>query len=172
MWGGKQDIHAGPSGGLDASQMDAIWSTLIATDSIGSPRSRQDRKEMYNMYTHVVNCEAETSETPASNPQPEVNCTRLFDDISRTISSSLFGPHRKFFISTKGYFGLGPPHCAESDVVCIFRNFSMPAVLRRCKDFSIYVGTAYVHGIMRGEESPVHDGVPGSDDGLELFTLR
>jgi hypothetical protein len=90
----------------------------------------------------------------------------LFHDIDWAIRSGKGRPHRRFLISTKGYLGLGPPECEPGDALCVFQNFSMVAVLKRRGSFHTYVGDAYVHGVMEGEEYPAEE----SD--LEEFVLR
>ena len=80
---------------------------------------------------------------------------RLFlNDVDRMIWYSKTGPHCRFFISTKGYLGLGPPDCDPGDALCVLQNFSTPTVLRRRDAFHTHVGTAFVHGVMDGEEYP------------------
>ncbi|TDZ33045.1 Heterokaryon incompatibility protein 6, OR allele [Colletotrichum spinosum] len=60
--------------------------------------------------------------------------------------------NRRFFVTEKGFFGLGPPSMVVGDRVCILRSGVVPYVLRR-RDGGRwkYVGECYVHGIMDGE---------------------
>jgi hypothetical protein len=41
--------------------------------------------------------------------------------------------------------------------VCILYGYSMPVILRRHVDSNDFLGSAYVHGIMRGEALPSYD---------------
>ena len=59
---------------------------------------------------------------------------------------------RSFFITKKGYLGLGPVRAIAGDVVCVLRGGNVPFVLRQSNDQASYslIGEAYVHGIMDG----------------------
>ncbi|XTI95877.1 hypothetical protein V2W45_1350248 [Cenococcum geophilum] len=57
---------------------------------------------------------------------------------------------RKFFITEKGYFGVGPA-CMENDLVYILYGRRVPFLLRPKNNFYHLVGECYVHGIMDGE---------------------
>lgn len=70
--------------------------------------------------------------------------------------------NRSFFVTASGYFGLGPHFMRQGDVVAILYGLQFPAVLRPVSDHYIFLGTAYVHGIMHGERVREHEstGVP------------
>jgi hypothetical protein len=58
---------------------------------------------------------------------------------------------RRFYVTSKGYFGLGPPVTAVGDVVCIFSGAKTPFLLRpEGRSFKI-VAETYVQGLMSGE---------------------
>ena len=78
-------------------------------------------------------------------------------------ASSLHGfvPNHAFFITEKGYLGVGPADAQQGDNVCVFGGGRVPFLVRcvqgnqqesreeeRCYQL---VGDVYVHGIMRGE---------------------
>lgn len=49
--------------------------------------------------------------------------------------------NRRFFVTSKGYVGLGPPWMLENDVVCVLRGGPVPYVLRPSRDGTwAYVG--------------------------------
>ena len=63
---------------------------------------------------------------------------------------------RKFFITKKGYLGLGPKLAELGDKIAIFHGSGVPFVLRKSVDKSRessweIIGECYVHGIMDGE---------------------
>jgi hypothetical protein len=63
------------------------------------------------------------------------------------------GLNRRFFITSKGHLGSGPPHMKMDDGICILLGLKSPAILRRVagEDKYEWVGQAYVHGVMCGE---------------------
>jgi hypothetical protein len=75
---------------------------------------------------------------------------------------------RRFFVTSKGFFGLGPRETEEGDVVFVLYGCNVPVVLRRKGEFWTFVGEAFVAGIMDGEviEAQATDN-PGSGGGEE-----
>jgi hypothetical protein len=60
---------------------------------------------------------------------------------------------RAFFVTEKGYIGLGPSNMEEGDLVYVLSGGQVPFILRPTTlegGFSL-VGETYVHGIMDGE---------------------
>ncbi|KAI1066843.1 hypothetical protein LB506_012104 [Fusarium annulatum] len=61
---------------------------------------------------------------------------------------------RRFFITEKGHIGTGPPCLEPGDSVCILFGGAAPYIVRPSspsRDEYLFLGTAYVHGIMEGE---------------------
>jgi hypothetical protein len=64
---------------------------------------------------------------------------------------------RRFFTTSNGRLGVGPPRIEPGDIVCVFRGEPLPLILRpdptSVGDEEIFklVGEAYVHGVMDGE---------------------
>jgi hypothetical protein len=56
-----------------------------------------------------------------------------------------------FCLTDRGRVGLVPPSTREGDIVAISQDGSVPIVLRAVKDYHVWIGEAYVHGIMFGE---------------------
>jgi hypothetical protein len=87
--------------------------------------------------------------------------TALQDNSHGSINESLCGmvPNHAFFITSKGYIGMGPPHTKSGDQVWILYGGRVPFVLRKAPENSALsetqkftlVGDAYVHGIMDGQ---------------------
>lgn len=59
--------------------------------------------------------------------------------------------NRRFFVTTTGRFGLGPHFMKAGDIVAILYGLQWPAVLRVAGNDFIFLGTAYIHGMMYGE---------------------
>jgi hypothetical protein len=60
--------------------------------------------------------------------------------------------YRRPFLSSKGYVGLAPDHVQEGDLIVIFFGGKFPYIIRKTDDGRfIFIGEAYVHGIMYGE---------------------
>lgn len=67
--------------------------------------------------------------------------------------------NHSFFMTKKGYMGVGPPQIAPGDQVWIFDGGNVPFAMRRTKDNDVavdlhsltLVGDVYVHGIMDGQ---------------------
>jgi hypothetical protein len=70
-----------------------------------------------------------------------------------------FAPRRRFFVTRKGFFGLGSPRIREGDVVTILKGCTVPVLLRADGKYQRFIGEAYVCGIMDGEM------MEGLDDG-------
>jgi hypothetical protein len=58
---------------------------------------------------------------------------------------------RSFFTTRAGYMGIGTAHAGVGDLVCIFYGGKPCYVIREQGDHQIFIGDAYVHGIMNGE---------------------
>ncbi|KAF2454933.1 heterokaryon incompatibility protein-domain-containing protein [Lineolata rhizophorae] len=58
---------------------------------------------------------------------------------------------RRFFLTSKGYMGVGPPTLRDGDRVCVLYGGIVPFLLRLRDGHWKLVGEAYVHGLMDGE---------------------
>ncbi|OCT51464.1 hypothetical protein CLCR_08162 [Cladophialophora carrionii] len=72
--------------------------------------------------------------------------------------------NRRFFRTSRGYYGVGHREVEAGDACCVFRGANVPFVIRKVmadsnagdstaaiSDHYVLVGEAYMHGIMRGE---------------------
>jgi hypothetical protein len=59
--------------------------------------------------------------------------------------------YRSFFISSKGYMGLGPLGTQTGDEICVLLGCNQPLLIRRVGDRHLVVGRCYVYGMMYGE---------------------
>ena len=58
---------------------------------------------------------------------------------------------RRFFITSKGYIGIGPAALRQHDLVCVLFGGVTPFIVKKDEDFYRFIGEAYVHGLMNGE---------------------
>jgi hypothetical protein len=66
---------------------------------------------------------------------------------------------RRFYVTSRGYFGLGPPATTVGDVVAVFYGGETPFLLRQRGSFYEIVAESYVQGLMSGElMSLIQDG--------------
>jgi hypothetical protein len=85
--------------------------------------------------------------------------------------------NRSFFVTKRGYIGIGPDTMGPGDTVCTLFGSTVPFILRAVEDSEKFrlIGESYVHGIMDGELWKDIDGgmVEPATEGLELrsFTL-
>jgi hypothetical protein len=76
--------------------------------------------------------------------------------------------NRTFFISRKGYMGMGPEIMEKEDMICVILGCNVPLVLRKVRDHYLLVGECFVWGLMDGEA--MRD--KKLRHGLETFRLR
>jgi hypothetical protein len=134
---------------------EAIWRTLVgnrsATNSSPCPQSYGA------MYSSLLRESRDAIDT-----SPFVQA--MFNATCYAKAS----PHRRFLRTRDGLLGLGTPDCKEGDFVCILYGYSMPVLLRARQMCHEFVGSAYVHGIMRGEAMPAQH----LNESSVEFTLR
>ena len=58
---------------------------------------------------------------------------------------------RRFFITSNGYIGVGPPCTTVGDRACVLEGGIVPFLLRPGESGYKLVGEAYIHGVMHGE---------------------
>jgi hypothetical protein len=59
--------------------------------------------------------------------------------------------NRSFFMTSKGYMGLGPRYTQKGDKICVLLGCSVPIVIRKAATNFLVVGDTYVYGMMQGE---------------------
>ncbi|CAG7557460.1 unnamed protein product [Fusarium equiseti] len=71
----------------------------------------------------------------------------------RFIEATTISKDFNFFIAEKGYVGIGPRCMKAGDQLCILFGGSTPYIIRPASvaDEYLYLGSAYIHGIMDGE---------------------
>jgi hypothetical protein len=66
---------------------------------------------------------------------------------------------RAFFISVKGYMGIGPRIVREHDMICVLPGCNVPLLIRKVDDRHVLVGECFVWGLMDGEALEICKGV-------------
>jgi hypothetical protein len=144
----RQDLD--PLSSRQSLIIDAIWRTLVGNSSgeniVPCPGDYQE------MYEHLVR---QGSSTPrCSNRdtvQKEVVTLPFIHAMALAVRLRKNGPHRRFFKTCRGLFGLGTPDCGTGDTVAIFYGYSMPVILRPLQNEHKFIESAYVHSIMNEE---------------------
>lgn len=92
-------------------------------------------------------------------PRERIEVEQTVLNLMTAILSVTLG--RRFFVSSKGYFGLTSPGTQEGDLVCVFAGMITPIIIRLVEPEGldspstpasyILVGEAYHHGIAKKE---------------------
>jgi hypothetical protein len=118
-------------------------------------------------------------DTYYSNPEAGDNIDRKWTDQS-------FGPQgkgkefigeriddacatRRFYVTSKGFFGLGPPTTAIGDLVCVVLGGKTPFLFRPKGEYYEIVSETYTHGVMSGE---VVEGIASGNYQVVTFRIR
>jgi hypothetical protein len=75
---------------------------------------------------------------------------------------------RTFFISSRGYMGMGPVPLREGDLITVVLGCSVPLLVRQTGDHHVLIGECFVWGLMDGEALRGRK----ADDELDTFRLR
>lgn len=67
------------------------------------------------------------------------------------VDSLRFCKNRRFFVTEKGYFGIGSATILTGDTCCVLLGAPVPYILVKAKNGYVLIGESYIHGIMRGE---------------------
>ncbi|GJC84255.1 heterokaryon incompatibility protein 6, OR allele [Colletotrichum liriopes] len=128
----------------EESRLDAFWRTVLTDlkqgSAVGYQRLEpQDVKLLPRLETDQgIEDLLLTWDDPS---KPNFRHLRLIEQLNR-----------RFFITSKGYFGLGHPSLEPGDAVCIIYGGDAVYSLREVsKGRWRYVGECYVHGVMDGE---------------------
>lgn len=135
---------------------EALWRTLICDTSRGVKSGEGITMPATPEYGHMYNgligyrgkFKREVAPTlgPGEAPDPRLKYAQEAETEMRG---------RCFFVSRRGYFGMGAHGIETNDMICILYGASLPVVLRKkeCSEEHMLVGDAYVHGIMNDQEA-------------------
>ena len=124
--------------GSTAGLSDAIWRTMMSNKcQDGTSPPSADYGVCYEEWKDAV-----------TRRDLAINNPKLIEfDTHVTTLCELRG----FCLTEKGHVGLVPSTTREGDIVCIFQDGRVPVILRAEKDYHVWIGEAYIHGIMFGE---------------------
>ncbi|RFU78969.1 hypothetical protein TARUN_3273 [Trichoderma arundinaceum] len=134
-------------------------------------KSRQDKDELAkkqssNRHSSYIKSEVDIDTLPVDREFLHKAYSQLDEHIKQrpslvpqdTLPAGIekYALGRRFFITKKGYFGLGPQKSEPGDRIVVLFGSGVPFVLRKCttvagKGAWRIVGECYVHGIMQGE---------------------
>lgn len=105
-----------------------------------------------------------------NSPSVPTRVDALVDLLRRWLSKlrrslGLYG----FFMTERGFLGLGPSSMQKGDVVAVLCGSNVPFLLRRQGDEYARIGLCYVHGIMNGE---LKKECPGMMLDVQDFVIR
>ena len=131
---------------------DALLRTLIANLLRQPDEYAPDTKhleEMYSAWEKYLECKRDHPDdlTTSFNKQ-EVQLRRKYLLTADSVRTGCV-----FFVTHNGRIGLGPRNLTAGDMICVFKTYNVPLILRahlQQEDFEL-VGEANVHGIMHGE---------------------
>ncbi|CAJ0538608.1 Ff.00g066370.m01.CDS01 [Fusarium sp. VM40] len=136
--------------GLFRKAMKASASTTKGAPILEGIDSRKDlfRQRLESLFP-------EDPETVSSDMEMlgRLSCDLLKGLVNFVLSCSV-SVDLNFFVTDKGYMGVGPRCMEPKDKVCILFGGSTPYIIRptsHSEDSYLYLGPAYVHGIMDGE---------------------
>jgi hypothetical protein len=153
-------VHATVTSGGSRSCLylvDATWRTLIGDTPITVRDMSYRSQDFCGMYMEVVRQAIQGFSTLNKEHQRRLNISPFLESMYKAVTYGKASPHRRFFTTTTGLVGLGTPECEISDAVCILRGHRLPVIMRSCGDSFLsysFLGSAYVHGIMKGEAVP------------------
>jgi len=151
------------TGGIHHNEraFDALWRTMIADRlvlkgetycpapkaceeifRIMSRRSPWDNDEIFRILSHRLPWDDDENDLLLSS--------RYFIPFFQAVASAC--RYRTLYLTTSGWFGLGPEYMQPDDKVCILFGGDVPYLLRDRKNGAhTFIGETYVHGIMHGE---------------------
>lgn len=137
-------------------------------------RGRGNRTSRGNENGNVGHMAVKSLPTHQALVSPEIDTLSCNGDpFEWSHEAVLFTRHRRFAVTRKGCFVLGPDVLQEGDVVAVLRGGKVPFLLRRVSAMGndpeggwVLVGECYVHGLMDGEKWDVE----GVEE--EVFSIK
>ncbi|KZL71477.1 ankyrin and HET domain-containing protein [Colletotrichum tofieldiae] len=115
---------------------DVLWRTLIGNVTLEEDDAGDDYKAFF--YAHLNCCKDDSAEVKKM-------ATNFCDAVRRR------SRYRCLAVTEKGYFGAIPETAAVGDQIWMFQGGRHLFIVRQCEGGFIYIGYAYVHGLMQGE---------------------
>jgi hypothetical protein len=119
------------------SASELLWRTLIGNITLDEEKASDDYETLYDAHLQLSNKYISLEDKAMA---------REFCDAVRRRSR-----YRRLATTEKAYFG-GVPHTSQvGDWICMFHGSSLLHVIREHGRGYLYIGHAYVHGLMNGE---------------------
>lgn len=134
--------------GCNQNRRDAFSITLSA-----GFLSRTNGENMENLPFHQANFNAYWKARARARQSMHIEKDDAGDAMRFMVDLKEKAHHRSFFISRRGYVGLGPYFAQPGDLCVVFRGGFVPFIIRPGESDGKFrlIGECYVHGIMRGE---------------------
>jgi hypothetical protein len=141
--------------GSDFARREAVWRTCVADVLVEINGGKCDLKRAgadAGNWCHILIAYARSSKDTSTQKEikdkvDEGTMLRIFPDTIGCMAAN-----RKYFVSKKGYLGLGPLGSKAGDLVVILIVMDMPLVLRPADEGQYrIIGETYLHGVMDGE---------------------
>ncbi|KAI4611427.1 hypothetical protein J4E80_007648 [Alternaria sp. BMP 0032] len=138
-----------------AQSCEALWRTMIGDLVMAEypiERAKATHASEFLEIERALNNEEFPQQGHQSNYPPH-GMSGLFESLCGMV------PNHAFFITKRGYLGMGPPTTLPGDQIWVFYNGNVPFVMRKRNTEEVengyhelrLVGDAYVHGIMDGQ---------------------
>ncbi|KAI4654006.1 hypothetical protein J4E93_001774 [Alternaria ventricosa] len=138
-----------------AQSCEALWRTMIG-DLVMAEYPIERAKATHASEFLEIERALSNEEFPQQGHQsnyPPHGMSGLFESLCGMV------PNHAFFITKRGYLGMGPPTTSPGDQIWVFYNGNVPFVMRKRNKEELengyhelrLVGDAYVHGIMDGQ---------------------
>ncbi|KAH7061425.1 heterokaryon incompatibility protein-domain-containing protein [Macrophomina phaseolina] len=149
-----------PSTPISFEYIQTIWATMAAPLS----NYPAGAKDLYTAFCWTITAGKDCDRfyhTIARFTTPDVTQpARSGPDADRFVTALSYACRwRRFFVTRRGFMGIGPPCMREGDVVSILSGGIVPFLLRPRGEYYKLVGEAYIYGIMNGEacEQPLRE---------------
>ena len=133
----------------------AIRLTMVADCTSGGDRAADHPNHVYEFAGFLINYQQSLYQSLSKQVKSSIGTFYVLGSTDKgqkyrnAMQQATRG--RRFFMTTKGYFGLGPSYMALQDRLCILLGGQTPYLLRRRSSFQTFIGECYLHGMMNGE---------------------
>ena len=138
----------------EGENSETVMSTINDWASIALRRCTVDTRNVVDSFHRTLDIDEWRGYDTPDNDAPDIESAwqrLLAERLAADGWSPLHSRRQRFFLSSDGRMGLAPWNAQLNDVVCIPFGAHTPYVTRPNGDHYTCIGSAYVHGVMRGE---------------------
>ncbi|EXJ57182.1 hypothetical protein A1O7_07529 [Cladophialophora yegresii CBS 114405] len=130
---------------------DDFWRTLVGnrTESGESPAPDQ-----WAVAFKVSKGEVPVPDHFQPEKEPVERFAKFVIPLRTQLNDAMEG--RRFFVTRRGLFGIGPCHMRRGDAICVLFGADLPMILRQHDDHWRLLGESYVHRLASGEGVQLH----------------